>query len=133
VVALALLAAGTASGAPLPSFQGCPPVRPEIRPAQIVLACADGNFYFTGLDWSAWNASGAQATGTAHQNDCTPNCAAGHFHSYGVSVKLSRREACARGRIEFTRLHYTLSVRPRGGGARSSTVTSPFAVPSGCP
>jgi hypothetical protein len=78
--------------------------RPQVRPHEVVFACADENFYATGLRWSRWSADGAAATGTGHQNDCTPNCAAGHFHDYPLAVRLSRPVTCVRGRREFSRL-----------------------------
>jgi hypothetical protein len=69
-----------------------------------MFACGDGNFYATSLHWSRWSATSAVASGIGHQNDCTPNCAAGHFHTYPVTVRLSRPVQCVHGRIEFSRL-----------------------------
>jgi len=51
------------------------------KPVQLVLACGDGNYYLSGLRWSGWGSATAAATGKAVANDCTPYCAAGHFHS----------------------------------------------------
>ena len=93
----------------------------QVRPRLVVFACGDGNFYATGLRWSQWSADGAAATGTGHQNDCTPNCAAGHFHAYPMTVRLSRPVTCVRGRREFSRITWRFTAtRPahvsRGGG-----------------
>jgi hypothetical protein len=94
-------------------FTGCAH-HPVIRPASIVFACGDGNFYATSLRWSSWGATSAAATGTGHQNDCKPYCAAGHFHTYPLDVRLSRPVRCVRGRTEFSRWAWTFTgARPR--------------------
>jgi hypothetical protein len=82
---------------------------PTVRPAEVVFACGDGNFYATGLHWSHWGTTDAEATGVGHENDCTPNCAAGHFHRYPLRVRLSRPVVCVRGRREFSRWAWTYS------------------------
>ncbi|HLI35939.1 MAG TPA: hypothetical protein VKV80_01170 [Streptosporangiaceae bacterium] len=64
--------------------------KPQVRPGTIVLACADGNDYLGALSWTSWTQPLASATGTQHENDCIPSCAAGHFHSYPVLVVLWR-------------------------------------------
>ena len=90
--------------AAVPVFGGCVPgQKPEIRPAKIVITCADANFYVTALRWSSWSTSAASAGGTAHVNDCSPYCAAGHFHAYRATIALARPARC-RGRMTFTRL-----------------------------
>jgi hypothetical protein len=33
--------------------------RPHVRPSQAVFACADANFYATGLRWARWSADDA--------------------------------------------------------------------------
>lgn len=59
-----------------------------VKPKTFVLACADGNAYFKNLSWTSWTPGLASARGTYVQNDCTPYCAAGHFHSYPAVVVL---------------------------------------------
>jgi hypothetical protein len=61
---------------------------PKTRPATFVLACGDGNNYLTGVRWSAWSTGSATGKATDQANDCTPYCAAGHFHGYPVNVRL---------------------------------------------
>ena len=117
-VAIALgVATASASNAPrrAPGFVGCRAYtaahpRPVVRPRSIVAACADGNLYFTGLRWTSWTATGAAAHGIAHQNACTPNCAAGRFHTYPVHVTLSAARACA-GKHELTKLTYRFAAK----------------------
>ena len=91
---IASLAAASASAAghptALPNCLG----KPTVRPASIVLACADANFGVKKLSWIGWGGSRAAATGVAYTNDCTPNCAAGHFHNYNAVIVLSGAQKC---------------------------------------
>jgi hypothetical protein len=86
--------------------------KPQVRPASIVFACADANFYADHLHWASWSTSGATAKGTGHRNDCKPYCAAGHFHSFPITVHLSHVVTCVKGRSEFARVAWT---RPTSG------------------
>ena len=91
------------------------------RPASVMVACADGNFYLGRLHWTSWGATTAAATGTAHANDCNPYCAAGHFHTYPVAATLDRVQTCG-GRSEFTRLRWRFTgARPKGPRTGSQT------------
>jgi hypothetical protein len=110
--ALAVLLLGVtvaaAHAGSMPGWTGCRAYsahdpQPIVRPASIMAACGDGNFYFTGLHWTSWTAQRAAAVGVAHANDCTPYCAAGHFHTYRAAVSLSLPQSCGAKR-EFTRL-----------------------------
>jgi hypothetical protein len=86
-----------------------------------MLACGDGNFWVGALHWRTWGGTGAAATGTAHVNDCTPYCAAGHFHTYPVAITLAAPKTCS-GRSEFTKLEYRFpGAKPKG--PRSSSYT----------
>jgi len=102
VIAVVLLAAVSPPRA-LPSCLG----KPTVRPSSVVLACADANFGMRKLVWRGWGRATARATGTAYANDCNPNCAAGHFHSYPAVLVSSGRQVChgvpshARLRISF--------------------------------
>jgi hypothetical protein len=132
VVALVLASTSLASS-PLPTFEGCS-AGAQIRPSAIVVACGDGNFYVTGLKWSRWTKMAATATGLAHQNDCKPYCAAGHFHTYPVALTLSRPEACSNARTEFTRFTYLFTkVTPRSEAHSRTTLKAPFRVATYCP
>jgi hypothetical protein len=63
---------------------------PSVEPAEIVLACADDNALLESLHWTSWTATSATAVGTFVYNDCTPNCAEGHFHHVpGTRVTLT--------------------------------------------
>lgn len=111
--------AASGSSSRLPGFVGCraftsPHPTPIVRPRSIIAACGDGNLYFTGLRWSSWTATHAAATGTAHQNACTPTCAAGRFHTYPAHVTLSVPRACA-GKRELTKLGYRFAAKYGSG------------------
>jgi hypothetical protein len=115
LLAAAALAAGTAA-ASLPTVQThCSDSSARVKPSKIVIACGDGGFYATGLHWSSWTTTGARGRGTAHQNDCTPACFDGHFHTYrGLTIRLSRPHTC-HGRREFGRLSWRYGAdRPTG-------------------
>jgi hypothetical protein len=137
LLGLVSTAAATADvgGAGAPSFLGCQGTRPVIRPHYILFACGDGNFYVDRLHWSNWTTRSAAAVGVGHQNDCTPYCAAGNFHTYpSVSIQLGRPETCTRGRRLFTRITYRfISQKPPGEKYRQSTLSAPFLYRSGCP
>ncbi|MFJ9963114.1 hypothetical protein [Streptomyces avermitilis] len=61
---------------------------PNVRPADFILACGDGNSRLSSLEWSHWGLNSATAKGFNLVNDCKPYCAAGKFHSYAVVVRL---------------------------------------------
>ncbi|WP_406840321.1 hypothetical protein ACICHK_36750 [Streptomyces sp. AHU1] len=100
VLAAAALAAvtGTASATPAASHpakqrQASPVLvdcfwHPDVRPAEFILACGDGNSRLVSLHWSHWNQNSAVARGVNMVNDCKPYCAAGKFHAYPVVVTL---------------------------------------------
>ena len=87
----------------------CPGQRAMVRPKSFVLACADGNSALQKLAWSTWAPGLASAKGTLVQNDCTPYCAAGHFHSYPALVVLWGSKAIGHGEHAYTRLTMILT------------------------
>ena len=95
--------------------------KPQVRPAAIVIACADANFSVDRLRWTSWGSNSATATGRGHRNDCTPNCAAGHFHAFPMQVRLSHVVTCVQGRREFARISWTIK-----GKADSETLPCSF-------
>jgi len=87
-------------------------------PTDLVLACADGNYELTKLAWRNWGRAAATARSVARANDCTPNCAAGHFHSYPVDVTATSLKTCGRARYYATLTIAYPGKRPAGIGAR---------------
>ncbi len=125
---IAALAFGAAAAAPvsaspvmaLPDCQG----KPQVRPAMVLFACADGNFSAEKLRWTTWGGRTAVATGVAQSNDCTPNCAAGHFHSYRIRVIVSGHQTCPGGRPAYSSVTFAWIGASPGG--------SPYAMPFPC-
>ncbi len=68
------------------------------------------------LKWSVWNGTQAKATGSEWLDDCTPNCAAGKFHHYPVSVRLYRSETLG-GHLVYTRMTVTFTTSRKPTGA----------------
>ncbi|MBW5480976.1 hypothetical protein GPJ59_03485 [Streptomyces bambusae] len=66
---------------------------PQVRPADYLLACGDGNNRLVGLRWDSWGGQTATASGTDMVNDCRPYCAAGRFRAYPVEVTLIAPQA----------------------------------------
>ena len=118
VAAVVATAAGAAS---VPVFGGCTS-KVRVRPASIVMACGDGNFYVTRIRWTRWTAHSAAGTGTGHLNDCRPDCADGHFHAYRVAVTLSAPLRCA-GLNEFSRLGWRFVAAAPPGSRRAGSET----------
>ena len=99
-----------------------------VRPKSFVLACADGNSAFDKLNWSTWAPGLASAKGTLVQNDCTPYCAAGHFHSYPVRLRFDRVKRTDKGRL-FSRWTATFPGRaPLGRHVESDPDFLPSTV-----
>jgi hypothetical protein len=129
-----ILATGASASTSVPSFLGCHGTRASVRPHSILVACGDGGYYLARLHWSSWTPASAAAIGTAHVNDCTPNCAAGRFHLYrGVSVRLTRPESCSDGRRLFTRIEWTYTRRKPTGIHRHALESAPFWTTPRCP
>ena len=102
ILSVALAAAALAGGHPqaVPDCLG----KPRVRPTEIVLACADANFGVRKLRWTGWGEPFAAAIGVAYANDCTPNCAAGHMHSYQAVVVVSGTQQCPGGKTAYSRI-----------------------------
>lgn len=100
----------------------------QVRPAGVVFACADANFYATRMSWAHWGTADAEGIGLGYVNDCTPYCAAGHFHTYRLSVHLSRPVICVKGRREFSRIawRFTASKPPHVARADGETLPCSF-------
>lgn len=103
----ALAVAAFASGNARRVVGNC--TKSQVRPATIVIACADDNLQLTKLHWSSFGGTSAYGSGQYYVNNCTPYCAAGKFHSYPISVVLSAAAPCTdrhddyrRATVDFT-------------------------------
>ncbi|HTZ91312.1 MAG TPA: hypothetical protein VMB74_02850 [Streptosporangiaceae bacterium] len=85
----------------------------QVKPGTITLACADGGIGLSHLHWTSWTPELASAYGTEWENDCTPNCADGHFHYYPVVAVLWGSAAVKGHRGERRYTEATLSY-PKG-------------------
>ena len=89
LVALALPAVGTA-GSGKPAFAPKDCTKPRVEPKRIVITCGDANFYVQMKHWASFNGKEATGKGKAFINDCTPDCASGHFDTFAVKVHLTK-------------------------------------------
>ncbi|MEV6840580.1 hypothetical protein AB0N17_39935 [Streptomyces sp. NPDC051133] len=124
--ALLTTAMTTASASPAATTPKAAPPRPvlvdcqwqrDIRPADFILACGDGNSRLAGLHWKHWGSQGAKAVGVNWVNDCKPYCAAGTFRPYPVTVRLDRPQPWQKDPNvqHFTRMSLTYAgARPDG-------------------
>ena len=117
-VLLSMMAVAAASGVPgVPTGSGRP-AHLTVRPASIYLGDISGAFLYGSqsrapIHWRHWTATGATGRGIEKVNLCKPDCAAGHYGEYPVTITLSRPGGLASRRV-FKRLdlHYTSRRRP---------------------
>ena len=77
---------------------------PRVRPSEIILPCADHGVGVSHIAWKSWTATDAIGIGTLYYNDCTPNCAEGHFHHVpNTVITLSVPVHDPHGRLVFSR------------------------------
>ena len=62
--------------------------KPQVKPGTYVLACADAGVGLERMHWTSWTPKLASGYGSEWENDCQPNCAAGHLHHYPVLAVL---------------------------------------------
>jgi hypothetical protein len=60
----------------------------QVEPSGYIFTCADDGVGLQDLHWTAWSPALASASGTYYENQCTPDCAAGHFLKYPALVVL---------------------------------------------
>jgi hypothetical protein len=117
----ALAAVGAGSPSSVPNCLG----KPVVRPAQVILACADAGLGLEKISWLGWGGPVAAGVGTAYANDCTPSCAAGHVHDYRAVLLLSGSQPCDGARAYRTA---TVAIvgRPPAAWATSADATYPL-------
>ena len=81
------------------------------RPANITLACGDGNLYVTEVSFfsgtsEVYGSPKADASATIHENDCKPDCASGKFFSDKAALILKRVVRCEDGLLYYSRAEY---------------------------
>jgi formate-dependent nitrite reductase cytochrome c552 subunit len=99
----------------------------RVKPTSILLACGDGNARAVHLTWQQWGTRLANGRGDLTQNDCSPDCADGTFHTYPARFALSKTVPTA-GQRYFTRV--TVRFTDQGpSGRRREVLTDCFASP----
>ena len=123
---VAPVAGGTAvSGAKRPTVSLDCLGKPTVKPAQVVLACADANLGMKNIVWLGWGDPVAAGVGTAYANDCTPTCASGRFHSYRGVLLLSGAQAC-HGKIAYRTATVAIVGEPPAAWKTSADATYPL-------
>jgi hypothetical protein len=56
--------------------------KPVVAPSTLIITCADAGIGVQHLHWTSWTPKLAGGYGTFWEDDCTPDCADGHFHYY---------------------------------------------------
>jgi hypothetical protein len=77
-----------------------------------MIACADANYWISHLKGKGWGNATTTSVGDVHCNDCTPYCAAGHFHVIpGVATLSNLKAGTCKGAAArfYTRLRVTPS------------------------
>ena len=60
----------------------------QAEPSVYIFFCADAGAGLQDLHWTTWSPKLASGYGTYYENQCTPDCAAGHFRYYPALVVL---------------------------------------------
>lgn len=85
----------------------------RVKPAKVILTCADAGAALHGMRWHHWNRRVARGHGRLRVNGCRPDCASGSLHTYRVRVRAYRPRRC--GPARHARYQYTrIRVRARG-------------------
>jgi hypothetical protein len=94
----------------------------SVKPSEIVLACADANSVAENISWTSSDATGA---GDVKENDCSPDCANGQFHTYPATFDLSGAQTVGHTTyLTALVVHYTGSY-PGQGPTDNYTFSAP--------
>ncbi|WP_194815083.1 hypothetical protein [Nocardia sp. XZ_19_385] len=80
--------------------------RREVRPAAIVLTCADNNMIIDRITWDSWTDTGAFGRGMESRSVCHPDCASAPRQSFPVAIELT---------MPLDGIFTTLTKTPDGG------------------
>jgi hypothetical protein len=119
-IAIAAIATAALAAAPtFPAFNGSASKNnPVSKPTEIVYTGDDSEF-FAGhkgakkigkLDWKTWNSTDGIASGYQYIDNCRPNCAAGKFATFPVTLKAYRPKKESKY-LFFTRLKVTYTAK----------------------
>jgi hypothetical protein len=124
LVALAAASARSAAAASPSVVPNCVG-KPVVKPGEVILACADAGLGVRAIRWLGWGSPVAAGLGTAFANDCTPSCAAGHFHSYRAVLLLGGTQRCG-GRVAYRTATVAIVGTPPSAWASASDATYPL-------
>ncbi len=97
------------------------------EPPSVVVTCADSGITVANIQWQAWGAETAEGNGTAHVNDCDPDCVAGEIKAYDAAqLTLSAIEDCG-STSQYTRLE--LSFEGKAPPGSSNPLRERFPCP----
>jgi hypothetical protein len=68
---------------------GQPATKSKIEPSEIGFSC-DSTLSLEAANWTTWNGSYAEGTGTLLTNNCTPDCANGTQQSNKVEIRFDK-------------------------------------------
>jgi len=115
VAATLLLLVPASAGAIAPvKVSECGLKKPTTQPKSLILTCADAGVILNHLKWRYWGEQVATAMGTSTENDCKPNCAAGHDHDFGIVATLWRVKSNTAGGAQYTRVTVTYTGKHPG-------------------
>src|ERR1700733_8101492 len=137
---LAILAALTcglalsapASAATTAAVQVCGQGPALVRPASMILTCADNGEQAKQLHWTSWTAAQATATGTVTWRACTARCAdSRRWDSTSADYTLTDPARVAGRGVLFTRLElHVTGTTPRGFLRNLAFDEAPSAAPA---
>ena len=82
----------------------------QSRP-KMITDSGDGSGYINKLTWSSWGGSQADGAGSQWVDDCTPDCATGHYTSSPVTLTLTGRKPYGTGVAGYS----TIVIRDASG------------------
>jgi hypothetical protein len=131
-------AASTAPVSPAaarPAVQVCGRGPAVVRPASVVLTCADDGELGVHLHWSSWTAARATASGIVTWRACTASCASGRrWDSTTADLTLTDPVRDPAGKLLFTRLTLHVTGHTPGGFLRNVAFDeAPSAAPRPSP
>jgi hypothetical protein len=99
--------------------------KPTVKPAEVILACADAGLGVRKIAWLGWGEPVAAGLGTAYANDCTPTCVAGHFHTYRAVLLLSGAQPC-HGKVAYRQATVAIVGEPPAAWRTAADATYPL-------
>jgi len=99
--------------------------KPVVKPSEVILSCADAGTGVRKITWLGWGEPTAAGVGTAFANDCTPNCAAGHVHTYRGVILLGGAQSC-HGKVAYRTAAVAIVGEPPAAWKTAADATYPL-------